>query len=472
MAIIIDLVLVGANSVQQGLSKVQAQATQLQAQIKGLGGGSGARGGSSSRGVPSNRSNPNSAQSQSNQALLSAAQRMGLSARSLQGLQNVYRQQTATNRINRMINAVTPQTPQGAAMKAFQQAVFSSRLNLGPVSPLIGKLGQLGKTLSPLLQTLGVDASALGPLGMVAGVAALAISGMAYAANEAKDILEGFRALQDSTGGKASELALGASVGKAIGQDSKQFAGTVKDFVDKISSGGVQEGVASGYGIQGVHNALDRSGQNDLALYLKAVGKIRQMSEEEARRFARLTGHEELMQFKDMSAGTYKQMVETAKQAAEVTQDDRQALADFNGQMAIAGGLWDRLMKAIGTPLMKDAAVLLEGFNNQWAINMQILEKGGAALSFLGDTVTAMANPIATLVHWIERLRGIGSDNGEEKQAIDEHTKAMIDHSRALKGAREIYGGGTRTNGALPAGWRYNTASDNWASQGRRLGAF
>jgi len=369
------------------------------------------------------------------------------------------------------------------------QTIGTTRIAFGRLHPLIGRM----------FQTLMSVNSKLGPYAHLALAAEVATAAYVSAVVIASERIQSATRFQAMTG--ASNYGSVQNYSGIAGMSPDEFAGSIEKFVDTISSGGIAEGVAARYGVYSAHNALDRSQQDDFKVFQDAVDKVRSMSRKDAVAFSRLTNTPQLMNFYDISKGTYNELMEANRNLVGIKDGQRTMFADINAHMAMAqtyidttaqniapagGTVWDSVVGGF------DQAVLRP--MSEWTSGIPEAANWKGLTDFGTGFVQNAINPISSAMNSVPKdLREtiskeyfqyaiaqiLGPLNlipkSEEKKNKDDLTKEQIDalnnNTRELKNSRELFGGGRKAIDAIPASVRWNVMSDHDYSNSIRMGA-
>lgn len=358
-------------------------------------------------------------------------------------------------------------------------------------------LGNFGAGVQRAVPALGKVAALSGPLGAVTvGAGALALGAGAAAGglflafkateafitnlNAASSRLRSFGAASFLSGGSASDVArLGA-----MGLPGSEIPGIAAGLRERLGSDPLAMGLGAQLGV-GAQSARPFGATNEAALLVKTLDALRASeqkaipvmgrlrAQEETLRRARILGIETAVELTRVSNSVWASMKRDAEIRARIFDDPTQQSArDYEAGLKRIGEAQDNLGAAFAKPFLKTAAA---------AVNLFADGVNGAAdaLSRIGDRIhdAGMAilgllslplGPAASAV-FREALRGF--DDAAQKQreqadsATDAHTKAMLEHTKALRAG--MTGGGQRANAAVPdrlRGWYADQAA-----QGQRM---
>jgi Sec-independent protein translocase protein TatA len=411
----------------------------------------------------------------------------------------------AYNAYQRYLKQAYPAAPPGRNQQIASyllNLIGTSRVNIGGVSPLLNRLVPgLFRGASSAGGAAGAaagGAAAGGAAGAlaIAGAALIVVAvfkGLAEAAKAAREALTEFQSARWATNATPGELGRASNLAHGMGMSVTEVAGMARQFNDIIAQGGYAQGLANSKGIFSSPNAWDRSTQADMRNFLRAAEYIVSASEKDAIRFAKLTGTESLLGLRDLSPDVQKQVL---KSAGDISKEDIRAAADFNAQLGLLRAQFQKLVIAIGAPVLKWASEVVgdlssalrdliggpEGvrsFISTWLEVTPIFAiikwsvKGLAWLaSGLAKAIEWLRKQIADFVRrfnpeWADRIEG----KKDAKSATDRNTDAINENTRALNNAREMFGGGQRARSAVPAAWRWQNLDQAMHAQAARMGA-
>ena len=287
----------------------------------------------------------------------------------------------------------------------------------------------------PLVRSLeGVFGELVGPIGLAAQAAQLLDEGMRHAAAEAR----AFRLSQLESGGTKYEVALGETIGKALGLDGKDVAKEARAFADRITSDPYAQATANRLGIDpdqpGPYGKIDK-----MEGLLKFLDKLRTLSDSEAIRAARATGTEDFLPLRDLDNTHWEYLKEGARRHANnVSPNDMRRAANDAATDAVAGQDWEDWKNGIFRKMDEGMRGLMPGSRGS-----------GNAERDSGARVTQ--EQLSTTLQ---------STNGH-----------LSELNQILR--QGMYGGGERARGAVPsavigAGW----ATKQYLAQAHALGAF
>jgi len=363
-----------------------------------------------------------------------------------------------------------PRTPRAPAVPN-TPGVSIARSLLSTRFPVLGS-SMLGKDV---LNIAGINpqsalkaVAALGPavegVTMVLGPLAVAVIALTAAFNLAQMSAEAINADRKAnalSGGSASQSASANAIASSVGLNGSAISGVSS----KIAGGGMASAVAMRLGISPIRGGMVGD-LNDAAAFTKVTDAIRRAkSNQDALRLADIFGNRELAQVRDMSEGTYNRL----KKVQGSTQEQRTAAADFDAEMTIFNKQLDQLKYSL-SPLVKEFADFTGGINEFLNI---IQGKGGswrdAIHGIAAGAGLGIAPGITGIAQIVDHLMG-GDSKKQEAAAREKQTRAINENTRAIKQGREVIGGGSRSQSAIPAGINGMTIDAAIQAQGIRLG--
>ena len=341
----------------------------------------------------------------------------------------------------RFNKAFNPQPPD--FMTSLRTFIRSTRFGAGGVSPLIGR----GMDL--LTSGTGMSPKVAGALSVAAVGAGVAITALTKAAKFAADGLMDFSNLRYSTGstyGQASQLK---GIGMALGLDMGGLSRTLAtaDYTAQ-----------SRLGISNPMGGTYYGNLNEGADLLRAIEALRKMSEPDAIRSARAAGLEGVLPLRDLNEGEWQQLKKSMEDMKPSAQDTSAAMK-YNVEMAKMTTELQKLATST-LPLVTAGIRLLNGgVINDYLINPLSNTKLG---KYGGG-----ANPFGTRFDHAPKV------NEPHTVALNENSKALKELAIKMDGMRrDLFGGGERAKGALPAGQRGEMMRQSLRADGLKLGAF
>jgi hypothetical protein len=137
------------------------------------------------------------------------------------------------------------------------------------------------------------------------------------------------------------------------------------------------------------------------------------------------------------------------------SKSERRAAAEYEAEKTMLSSDWDKFVRFASRPFVAGAGTVMRTVNSMEATDWaQALNPG----TWMRKGSQAIG----------ERLVGGSAPSKELKEAA----KELKDAGRTLKSGPEMIGGGSRTRGAVPAGWRYAMMEDALSGQAQMMGAF
>jgi len=233
-----------------------------------------------------------------------------------------------------------------------------------------------------------------------------------------------------SAAGVGQLRGIGAFLGKDAGAASDALAGA-------LHNGSYGAAILNSRGIVDMGSFTKDRGAN----YIRAIKELVKMPEAQAIRVARDTGLQDELWLRDLSPESRKRVMDSYGESGSPA--ERRAEAEYRGSKEILGSKWDRFARQIGAPAVAIATGAIDFVS-------QVLDPGAAAR---------------------EAGRRM-SGRKEAKDPVGDNTDAIQDLTRTLKGGRDQVGGGSRSMGAVPAGWKLMTMDSALKGQAMAMGAF
>ncbi len=431
--------------------------------------------------------------------LASTNQYVAQTARHLQGaigpaqrLANAFRQMQAAKMSgdpSRMFDAqFNLQKSQGAYSRAQQSmsgggigqlirsAISSTRIGVGSgglsIMPLVGRMWQL----------LG----RAGPWGAAIVAAGTAVMGFTEMVQNAAKAAGSFARSALTSGGTPTETAALNGLGGAIGGvDMSRMA---REFREAIAYDPYAMNYASQAGIKGVGMPSvfgDQDTATNLIQWAKHLRDIdKTMGRPEAIRQARATHTEGMLPMLNLSDSMMKNLAKDAKSHGAIFDSAAMSKsADFMASLSRVGDAFTNLLMSISKPVLDKITSFFNGLadtlNNAatWINGHQDLIKliadffsaifHAATFNFKAafDDVKNMGVDINKLMNPTK------PDGGEDKlkKALDDNTDATY---AQMNGMRQIFGGGERARGAVPARLKGMAFSEGMRNNSIQLGAF
>ena len=326
---------------------------------------------------------------------------------------------------------MTPQAAAAAASAAAGSRVSNTAGALQNLGMSAATAGRLAPGIASAASTVASLASAAMPL-LIPG--AVALAGAVVIGAGANAAAASYRTGGDlyyrsgsSTTGVGQLRGIGAFLGKDAGAASDALAGA-------LHNGSYGAAVLASRGIVDMGSMTKDRGKN----YLRAIDELVKMPESQAIRVARDTGMQDELWMRDLSPDVRSKLMDSYADSG--SPGERRAAADFKGRGEINGAQWDKLTRQVMDPLVKFGSWVLGGFGEDDA--------------------------------W-EQAKAIGNKGKKTvSSAKDDNTAAVEELTRTLKSGREQIGGGSRSMGSVPAGWRLTTMDTALKGQAMALGAF
>ncbi len=258
------------------------------------------------------------------------------------------------------------------------------------------------------------------------GPAALAVSAqLGVAAAYIQSVTSQVRT-RAQIGGSARESLAAATIASAIGLGPN----AANQLSSNIAGGGTAATEASKAGINLVRGPYGDT--NDAKAFNQAVEYVaRSKSFDEARQKAVRLGTPELASAYYLSENTRKRL----SAGSGGTEEDAKVAAEFNAEMAILTREFQKAVLA-GRPLIQYFSTLAKTLSSltgplEWIIKLGTWSPASAVSEFANRSRGGTRNP--------------------QTEAINRNTRATEDNTRATNGVREVMGGGSRAQSALPS---------------------
>jgi hypothetical protein len=361
-----------------------------------------------------------------------------------------------------------PRAPRAPAIPN-TPGVSIARSLLSTRFPVLGS-SMLGKDVLNIAginpQAVLKSVAALGPAADMAGaalgpftIALIAATAQFNIAKLSADAINADRKANAITGGTAQQSAAARAIAGSVGLNTSAITGVSST----IASGGVAGAVGMRLGISPIRGGAVGD-LNDAAAFTKVTDAIRRAkSDREAMRLAEIFGNRELVQVRDLSDGTYNRL----KRSGASNVNQRKEAAEFEAQMTIFFNELDRLKYSL-SPVVRDLALFTGGINELFNIFSGNTDwiKLVNGLSRTGDVGGFGIPGIGYIIDQINGMNG----KKEEAAAREKQTRAINENTRAIKQGREVIGGGSRSQSAIPAGINGMTIDAAIQAQGIRLG--
>lgn len=402
-------------------------------------------------------------------SMLSDAQAGGATAQRIKDLEyRLKRAESAAARADKVLNPVSKTQDE-----RMMDVLMTSRLNLGGISPLVGKLhgaglldggGLLGLISSGAHTSTGAGATAntstglsgrvmgmagsmapmVAELAIPAAIAAAGALGIAKVVDAANSTVKDRAGAYYGAGATGSEVGKLDLLGRVMGMSASQAGDRAVAFGDAVRGGGYGAAYFRARGIvdKGIYTTDKASN------YLKAIDELRNIkTDAEAVMVARSTGLTPELGFRDMSEAAYKGI--RNEMAFGQTKGERQNKADYDATAARAGANLDRFWRMITGPINTLLA--------------------GPQLDYSDSDTDKMYN----FLHGDSQTPSWSAGGKNSKEAIEKNTEAIAKMTRVMADHAEMLGSyGPRAQAAVPAGWKLNMMDEALTSQAQMLGAF
>ena len=330
--------------------------------------------------------------------------------------------------------------------------IGTTRLNLGPVSPLVNRM-------NAAVPGMGIALGAAGLLKESFEIAARAARAVGEAFGSAAGIVTQLSAARTLSGGTTGQVSQLGSFGLSGGQ----ITGLSSSLRERLTS----DPLAMMAGAQvGLSPQLGRAfgGQNEAGLLLKAIEGLRGIKDaEEQLRVARLLGLESTLELARVSDRVFAGMKRDAVVRRTLFDDQTlQSARDFAGEATRVSSALDNLRVSLIRAAIQPSA---NGLGDTADALNGIAGIAGPAAKGLGDIFNFL-NPLGNIpgaIFGATAKAGRALGQTPEQQAQERNTEALMDLNRLLK---QMVGGGPRAEAALPSGLRGNWQALNAAAQG------
>jgi len=321
------------------------------------------------------------------------------------------------NAMNKVLNA-TPKAPKTVGQKAMD-ALMTSRIGAGGAMPLVGKLVGL-----------------LGPVGTLLAVALPAA-------------IEAFTAGTEALTSNIRNLSLLGGSARSADRAAKMAGlGSGADAASSMRSAlgsGAGAGYAASLGINPNFGSFGNMSYGDMVN--KVIKDIATSSSfEQARRKAELAGVPEAAQSYYLSN---ERKASIGKSNAGFSTADNRGIVEFNAALSGAGSALMTLTAKFIQPIIRASSAVLRVTEN--------MSKLATLAEAYGKVQFFYMEAFSTILEWLQSKFPMvfgNSANYSKDNAVREQTKALNDNTRSLNQMREVYGGGSRLNGATPGGLR------------------
>ena len=322
------------------------------------------------------------------------------------------------------------------------RALYSTRLNMGGASPLLGQM----------LNVAGMK----NPLGLTVYATVKAMQELTAAVKSAAENINSFAASAQVTGGTARQTGLlrGLGVNPA----------SAMAFSRNISSSPFAMAEAGRLGLHDLPGPLGRLNKDSgLIAYIK---QLRGMGDAEAILSTRMTGMEDLMPLRNLSKGQFGKVMGDAKFSATLfTPEKMQQAADFTSAMGRLGNSLGNLGVAVSGPMMKEMTDFFNGVADNINKFAGFLSGHQAQIQtvfdLLGGRLWKMPADLKAMA--------AGEKQQSQHDALSANTKALWANTAATR--EGMSGGGPRTGAAFGRHWGNADMPGKWVGEGFRMGA-
>lgn len=335
------------------------------------------------------------------------------------------------------------------AQEKLAYAINSSRLSLGGVSPLAGRLASVagldpGESIAGMMSSETI--SAISKVAIPAAVAVAAGVGAYRVAEAASASIARGRSAYWTGGGTASETAQLLGIG---GNASRAAA-----LSDSLMGGGLGAAFMRSRGIVSTPYTVDKTKN-----YLRMVEELRNIKDE---KYARLVGMnlgmEQELAWRDLSPSSWEAL--KGSMSGVATPEARRAQAEYEATKTRAGNVWDNVVRNVGGHYMKVFADIGGGFMDMFSDP----EEGNKKLMRgFGRMLTGGAT---------DHIAAWGDSRGERSGGGSSGADGV--HTSQVRGVHgfEMFGGGSYGGSAIPAGWKYYQMENALEGQVSMLGGW
>jgi hypothetical protein len=323
-----------------------------------------------------------------------------------------------------------PQAAAAAASAASASRVSNTAGALQNLGVSAATAGRIAPNVAAAASTVASLASAAMPL-LIPG--AVALAGAVVVGGAANAAAASYRAGGDlyyrsgsSAAGVGQLRGIGAFLGKDAGAASDALAGA-------LHNGSYGAAILNSRGIVDMGSFTKDRGLN----YRRAIEELTKMPESQAIRVARDTGLQDELWMRNLSPESRKRMLDSYDAAS--SPDEMNSEAEYRGSKVRLGASWDKMVRTIGKPIIDTFNAAIDGLTDPFSPSDPALKPKGKA---------------------------------SPAKAKDDNTAAVEELTRTLKGGRDQVGGGSRSMGAVPAGWKLMTMDSALKSDAMAMGAF
>lgn len=357
-----------------------------------------------------------------------------------------------------------------AALRASQEADPGTNLT----SNLFGRRARLfgmgGMNPGAVLARVGAALEEISPAAAAAAGALLIVErAMSEGLERAKEL----GAAASVSGGTAAQVTTLA----AIGIDPNAVASKAMALRQRLASDpyAISAGRSIGLGAQ---VPMPFGSQNVAATYLQALEGLRKMGEgEEQLRRARMLGLEADLQLVNVSNRVWESMRGLA--GAEKDLYDPEFLRnarDFAATQGQVSSAWHDLGASMAKPLAPGVTESLQNLEGMLVGASQAIGTLTSPITWWNEQAAKFdreAEQFGLGKAWgnfLKRAMGVPVDEDNRNSVQSDHADAMREHTRFLK--EGIYGGGSRTAGAIPSALRGQALREAVDGQNLTFGAW
>jgi len=335
-----------------------------------------------------------------------------------------------------------PQAAAAAASAASASRVSNTAGALQNLGVSAATAGRIAPNVAGSASAVAALASAALPLIGPVGVAAVATTAAYAAASTAAATQRTAGGIYYSTGSSSYDVARIRGLAGFAGKDP---SGAVDALAGALHNGSYGAAVANSRGIVDMGSFTKDRGKN----YIRAIKMLRELPERQAIPVARDLGMTNELRLRDLSDDGMRRLENANRPRSKA---ERRAAADFDAKGQEFGAAWNDTVTNLGNIFLPAMTGFVEFFNpKNWADMWE-------------------DKPLGNPKNWDMRT---AADARSGKGAVkDDNTAAVEELTRTLKSGREQIGGGSRSVGAVPAGWKLMTMDTALKSDAMAMGAF
>jgi hypothetical protein len=272
-------------------------------------------------------------------------------------------------------------------------------------------------------------ATAAMPLIGPAAIVGLVASASYAAASAAATTQRTAGGLYYSTGSSARDVARIRGLAGFAGKDP---GAAVDALAGALHNGSYGAAVAMSHGIVDKGSFTKDRGAN----YIRAIKMLRELPENQAIPVARDLGMTNELRLRDLSDDGMRRLENANRPRSKA---ERRAAADFDAKGQEFGAAWNDTITNLGNIVLPAMTGFVDFFNPK---------------------------------NWGDTFSPPNEKKKSKSDATSDNTDAIQDLTRTLKDGREQVGGGSRSMGAVPAGWKLMTMDSALKGQAMAMGAF